>query len=200
MFQIRWSLIAVLALSVAGQASARDVTDPYDSYRSDSDGSRDFNFDDSQIVPWKELQTKIPVLSEEGLEEVEIDHGPPGLAYQVDMDTLSVGEDDVVRYWLVTTSGGRVTNVIFEGIHCAEAMHKAYAYASPRRMSLIKPVKNPKWVAVRGAKNNDYHDELMNFYFCWKGSPRTEIGMNNAMRGSFNVLNPQDEDSDFIKP
>ncbi len=200
MFQISWPLISALVFSVAGSASARDASDPYESYRSDSDGSIEFNFDDSLIVPWKELQTKIPVLSEEGLKDVDIDHGPPGLSFQIDMDTLTVGQDDVVRYWLVTTSGGRRTNVIFEGINCAEAMHKAYAYASPRRLSLVKPVKTPRWEAIRGASANDYHGELMSSYFCWKGSPRTQIGMRNALRGSNRSYNGQREDADFIRP
>jgi hypothetical protein len=182
-----------------GAALAADDTDPYEKFRSPSDSNADFDFDDSHIKPWKEGAAGIPVLSLDGLNEIDIDHGPPGLNFKIDMETLSVGEQDgVVRYWVVTESGGRRTNVIYEGIHCAESTYKVYAYASPQRTSRIKPVSDPEWILIREGRN-DYHFELMNAYFCWKGSPQTLIGIRNALRGSFNLESQFAEDTDFIR-
>lgn len=196
----RTAAAVLLVLAAAnGAALAADDADPYEKHRSPADSGADFDFDDSHIKPWKEGAADVPALSLEGLYEIRIDHGPPGLTFKIDMDTLSVGEQDgVIRYWIVMESGGRRANVIYEGIHCAGSSYKVYAYASPRRTNLVKPVSNPDWVLIQNGLN-DYHFELMDAYFCWKGSPQTLIGINNAVRGSFNLKSPFAEDTDYIR-
>lgn len=192
------AVLLVLA-ATSGAALAADKTDPYEKHRSRSDSSADFDFDDSHIKPWKEGAADIPELSLEGLREIEIDHGPPGLTFKIDMETLTIGESDgVVRYWIVTESGGRRTNVIYEGIHCAESSYKTYAYASPRRTGQIKPIAEPKWSVIRN-NLDDYHYELMNAYFCWRGSPLTLTSIKSAVRGTVNLQSPFVEDTDYIR-
>ena len=193
----------VLAALLAGAAVARDVTDPYDPYRGPAEGSQGFRFDESLVEKWEEQQqVEVPVLSEAGLQRIRIDHGPVGgMRFFVDLDTLSVDpEDEVVRYWLVTESGGSRSNVIYEGIRCSDGSFKTYAYASPRRPSLIKHAKSPEWEKIGGLGANDFHYELAEDYFCSRGSPRSMIGITAAVRGHVDFTNPNLEDADFVKP
>lgn len=195
------STLTILALC-AGSAVARDVTDPYDDYRGPAEGSEGFTFDESLVEKWQEQQVEVPVLSADGLHHIRIDHGPVGgIQFFVDLDTLSINaEDRVVRYWLVTESGGRRSNVLYEGIRCTDSKFKTYAYASPRRPSLIKHAKSPEWEKIGGLGANDFHYELAEDYFCSRGSPRSMAGITAALRGHVDFTNPNLEDADFVKP
>lgn len=194
-------LVFVVALGAAATVrAADDVTDPYDKYRAPGESeSRGFDFDESLIEPWKEQQTSIPVLSEEGLQRIRIDHGPPGLTYYLDLDTLTVDEKDrVARYWVVMESRGRRTNVLYEGVKCTDLEYKTYAYASPVRISLIKHVKSPRWERIGAASSNDFRRELAEQYLCSLGSARSVNGIARAAKGFEDVTNPNNEDADFM--
>lgn len=193
--------IAVLVLA-AGRAEARDETDPYDAYRSPADSSEGFSFDDSLVEKWKEQQVAPPPLSEDGLQEIRIDHGPPGrIRYFVDLENLTANpKDGVVRYWLVMESGGQRTNILFEGIRCSDRKYKTYAYASLRRPSLVKYVDAPEWQEIRGLGSDDFRYELAEEYFCALGSPRSMQGIAAAAKGYVDTTNPNLQDADFIKP
>lgn len=190
--------VVVSLMLLAGIALARDVTDPFDAYRAPGEGSRGYHFDDSQVEPWQEQTLEVPVLSEAGLARIQIDHGPVGaMQYFIDLDTLSVNaEDDVVRYWLVTESGGRRTNVLYEGINCSERKFKTYAYASPRRTSLIRHVKSPRWEEVRGRSARDFHYELLEDYYCARGRPLPLNMIHTAVRGGINTSSDAFQDAD----
>jgi hypothetical protein len=193
------SKLAAIALSLvllAGGAAARDVTDPYDEYRSPGEGSQDFPFDDSDVEKWREQEVEVPVLSEDGLRQIRIDHGPAGgMKFFLDLETLSVSaEDDIVRYWVVTESGGQRSNILYEGISCADRQYKTYAYASPRRASLIRYVKSPRWEEVGGSSSGDFHHELVDNYFCTRGMPQPLDGIHAAVGGRINTSSEEFQD------
>jgi len=191
--------IAAALMIAFNSAGAKDDSDPYGPYRAPNEPGGEFRFDDSLVEQWKEQQADVPLLSEQGLKPVEIDHGPPGMSFLIDMDTLSVNPDDrVVRYWLVMEAGGRRTNVLYEGINCIDASYKTYAYASARRLSLIKYMESPKWEAIRGLSDRDYHYELLEDFFCTDGSPRSMHGIAAAVAGRMNTNDPYYQDSEFV--
>ena len=82
------------------------------------------------------------------------------LTYGVVPDSLSVGEDGVVRYVMVARSTEGAVNVMYDGVRCASAEMKTYARWSPSGMPLPetfshtdgewKPVERPEWVALVG--------------------------------------------------
>lgn len=200
---MRLSIISPLLLALVVTVSpsqADDVADPYDKFRTPSESEgQDFEFDDSQIVPWKEQQTDVPVLSEEHLQPIRIDHGPAGMRFSIDMSTLTVNEKDgVVRYWVVMESGGRRTNILYEGLRCNDLAYKTYAYASPRRTSLIKYVSSPRWEEIGGLNGNDFHRDLADYYLCWRSSARSKDGIVKAVKTSSAGINPNIEDADFL--
>jgi hypothetical protein len=192
------ALIILSTTLVAGAAAGRDVTDPFDDYRAPGEGSRGFNFDESQVEEWREQVVEVPALSESGLRPVQIDHGPPGgMRFFVDLDTLSVNaKDDIVRYWLVTESGGRRTNVLYEGINCSDRKYKTYAYASPRSTSLVRHVKSPRWEDVGGRSARDFHYELVEDYFCARGSPLSLNVIHTVVHGGINTSSDAFQDAD----
>jgi len=104
----------------------------------------------------------------------------------------------VVRYWVVMESGGRRTNILYEGVKCPDLEFKTYAYASPRRTSLIKHVKSPRWEKIGGISSNDFRRELAENYLCSLGSARSAKGVSRAAKGYEDDANPNNEDADFL--
>lgn len=194
------SLMQLALLVAAAPAPAADAADPYDRFRSPAESeSQEFDFDDSLIKPWKEQQTEVPVLSEADLQRIRIDHGPAGMRYSIDTATLTVSEKDgVVRYWVVMESGGRFTNVLYEGLKCGDLTYKTYAYASPRRTSLIKYMKTPRWERIGGLSGNDFRRDLAEYYLCSLGSARSREGILAAFKQSAKGFSPNAEDADFL--
>lgn len=198
-----YSKIARFAIAAAflfaAAAVAQEEADPYDPYRPDTAAGKEFQFDDSGIEKWKEQQVDVPLLSEAGLRRIDISEGPVGVSdFFIDLDTLSIGEKDgIIRYWVVMESGGRRSNILFEGVLCTDRKYKTFAYASPRRPSLVKYVTEPRWKEVRSSSGGrDYHFELVEDYFCAHGMPQPLSGIRAAVSGRINVSGEAFQDSD----
>lgn len=54
------------------------------------------------------------------------------LTYGIDPDTLTVGDDGVVRYVMVARSSSGALNVLYQGIRCATAETKTYGRLSDK--------------------------------------------------------------------
>jgi CNP1-like family len=54
------------------------------------------------------------------------------LTYGIDPNTLTVGEDGVVRYVMVARSSNGALNVLYQGIRCATAETKTYGRLSDK--------------------------------------------------------------------
>lgn len=68
------------------------------------------------------------------------------LVYGVDPATISIGEDEIVRYVIVATSPTGVRNVFYEGIRCATGEYKTYARQTNE--GEWSKVTNPEWRTV----------------------------------------------------
>lgn len=170
---------------------AEDVTDPYDRFRGDSDRDR-FDFDDSRRQPWVEQQGEIPPVSLQALKQVQIDHGPISATVHIDTESIRINNSDgMVRYWVAIKSGGAVSSLNYEGLHCAKDEYKAYAYASPRSSTRVMPLKNPRWRPVRHSGSRDFHYELAKNYLCTSsGGPRTLDGIMASLQGAYGLHTP----------
>jgi len=82
----------------------------------------------------------------------------------IDVSTLSVGVDGVVRYTLVVVSpeGGR--NVSFEGMRCETKERRIYA--SGRADGSWSESRVKQWAKIRDAYGNRQHAALFLEYFC----------------------------------
>jgi hypothetical protein len=90
---------------------------------------------------FKEDAIKLPAFPPEaGLIEFRL-RGPSRNRFFIDRDSLSLGEDRVVRYTMVIKTPGGATNVSYEGLRCKTSEYKVYAYGTT----------DGKWVAAREA-------------------------------------------------
>ncbi|THF62432.1 hypothetical protein E6C76_18255 [Pseudothauera nasutitermitis] len=111
---------------------------------------------------WKEEEYTLPAAPREAaLREFSVSATTPHRFY-VDEDSLSVGEDGVVRFVLVVRSAGGATNVTFEGIRCVTGERRLYASGrangewSPARNSAWEPIVDNSYDRPRAALAYDY--------------------------------------------
>lgn len=162
------TLLAVGLSIVATTAIARDlVIDPYDEYR-DEVGRGEYQYDDSQDIPWIENETEVLAMPvEDDLVQIDIDQMPPGLELWADAGRITVNpEDRVVRLWLWVRSKQGAENGSFEGFRCETLEYKVYAFANPRREPAVTKARSPTWRKVSQRRNGNYRRELLLEYFC----------------------------------
>lgn len=81
--------------------------------------------------PWKEATVDLPGWPDAGeLLQVDVDNAGFPFDVYLDPESLSVGNDRVVRYTLVIVSSSGARNVSFEGLRCATREYRRYAYGS----------------------------------------------------------------------
>ncbi len=126
-----------------------------------------FKHEDFQKKKWQESGFELPPYPEEAnLMEAKIT-GPATFTFLVDSQSISIGDDDVVRYTLVSRSSSGADNVSYEGIQCEKNEYKVYAFGSVDRSWTL--ARNPEWKPIKAPGINKYHHDLHDFYFCdWR--------------------------------
>jgi len=127
-------------------------------------------YDESKDKPWQEQDIAAPeVYDNADLEEVAVTQIQKGFSVLVDKQ-LTIGEDGVIRYWLVLKSKQGAVNAMYEGLRCDTAEYKTYAFMVDRKT--VEPMKHARWQKLRRALGNNFRWELMNDYFCYYGHPK----------------------------
>ena len=120
------------------------------------------------LKPWVEMELQLPAFpSKESLIPFQIS-AKKDTRYYVDGDSLSVGSDDVIRYVLVIVSSTGAQNISFEGLRCATAERRLYAFGRSDRT--WSKARNNQWVKVQGGETS-HNVELYANYFCAIGAP-----------------------------
>jgi hypothetical protein len=127
---------------------------------------KDWDYDlDQEKKPWEEMQTQLPPYPKaENLLRFEMGSNTAN-QYFVDASSLSVGEDDVVRYTLVIRAGGGANNVSFEGMRCKSREVRVYAFGHANGQ--WSRARNAGWRTVEARDVNGHHFALLRDYFCW---------------------------------
>ena len=84
--------------------------------------------------------------------------------YLIDVSSISIGKDAVVRYVLVIKSQGGARNVTFEGIRCATGEYRIYAMG--RSNGQWMPTRNDEWQKVPSGDYNRFREALLGEYLC----------------------------------
>jgi hypothetical protein len=130
---------------------------------------KDWDYElDQEKKPWEELQAQLPGYPKpENLLKFDMGTASPNQFF-VDANSVSVGEDGVVRYTLVIRTGGGATNVSFEGIRCDGRKVRVYAMGHPPNQ--WSRARDNRWRDIEVRTFNGYHHTLHRDYFCWTSS------------------------------
>lgn len=140
----------------------------------------DADFDEDK-KPWKEIEAKIPAYPRpENLLPFEGGGASPHRFF-IDAPSLSIGEDEVVRYTLVIRTAGGATNVSYEGLRCDLRQQKYYATGRPDGTWVR--ARNPQWRRIELQEVNRHHNVLYQDYLCsGEGRMQTVRSVKDALQ------------------
>ena len=98
-----------------------------------------------------------------------------GFRFFVDRTTLSIGKDGIVRYTLVARSPEGAQNVSYEGLRCATADYRTYAFG---RADGSWAASRSGWRSLEGSAQQRWRTTLYRDYFCPQNDP-----IRNAAEG-----------------
>lgn len=125
-------------------------------------GQFDFEFD--QDKPWSEVAVKLPAYPKaENLIPFNVSSATRNKHF-VDADSISVGEDRVVRYTVVIEAAGGAKNVSYEGIRCESGERRLYAYGHSD--GTWSKARNAGWEGIKLRSLLSYQKALYEDHFC----------------------------------
>ncbi len=159
--------------------SAQVLADIWDTLKEE-----EFRENEVEEYIWKEGSSKTPDYpKDEDLVEVSGSPAYKNYQYLIDVKTLQVGDDGIVRYSLVIRSSSVSDNVFFEGVRCTSNEIKAYAYGitdmDDKKKFIAK--SDPKWRQVSSIGVTGYGPTFIANYLCGfngKSIKRDEVIQN----------------------
>ncbi|MDP1863530.1 MAG: CNP1-like family protein [Thiobacillus sp.] len=128
-------------------------------------GQFDFEFD--QDKPWSEVVVKLPAYPKsENLIPFNVSSATQNKHF-IDAESISVGEDLVVRYTVIIVAAGGAKNVSFEGLRCESAERRLYAYGHPD--GTWSKARNAGWEGIKLRSLFSYRKALFEDFFCPDG-------------------------------
>jgi hypothetical protein len=153
------SFLLCVALSLAGPLWGAGNDDVYN-----DEALRNLKYKPAPGSEWKEQDLVVPPYpSEDDLVEVDIDRHDYPYTLFVDTKSVSVGQDDIIRYTVVLRSESGVDNISFEGLLCNRREYKRYAYGSEGK---FYPIPNADWRRIQAKRQDIYRGVLADDYFC----------------------------------
>ena len=160
-----WGIIGlglVLACAVSGiQIDAHAQTDESGRYKQDG-----YKYEKPQA--WNELDVVLPPPPQKNQFSLFQTTSQSGFQFFVDVSSIQLGEDGVVRMVLLTVSPKGSENITYEGFRCETAEYKFYASSFGFDKAWM-PVKNPRWRGAFYQTANGYRGDLLKYYICIDG-------------------------------
>jgi CNP1-like family len=114
--------------------------------------------------PFKEKKVQLPAPPKtENLIRFDTGSARRGFESFVDRTSLTIDEDEVIRYTLVVKSDMGASNVTYEGIRCVTSERRVYAYG--RRDGTWAKPRDSEWQKV-GGRPDDPGYVLYSDFFC----------------------------------
>lgn len=128
-------------------------------------GNFDYEFEADK--PWVEVAAQLPSYPKaENLVEFNVSSATRNRHF-VDVTSISVGTDKVVRYTVVIDAAGGARNVSFEGMRCETRERRLYAYGHPD--GTWSKARNAGWEPLKRRSLLSYHKALFEDHFCPDG-------------------------------
>jgi len=119
--------------------------------------------------PWRELDGELPPYPVEShLIETGISSSGGPYRIYLDSQSLSVTEDQVVRYTVVIVSDAGVWNVTHEGLHCGKKTYRRYAVGMDGKW---QDLPDSRWLPLRDHGVTTYRKAFYNNYLCNPSGP-----------------------------
>ena len=130
--------------------------------------SFDYDFDANQ-KSWQEIQAKLPAVPKPENLIPFVVSAASSHHYFLDRNSISAGEDGVVRYTVVIHTSGGAEDVSYEGMRCSTEEQKLYAFGQPDG----KWSRNnyASWAPIHLRQATSYQRELYQHYFCTQDGP-----------------------------
>lgn len=113
---------------------------------------------------WQEIAIQLPAAPKpENLFEFYVSETATQ-SFAIDGKSVSVGNDGVVRYTLVSRSRSGAENISYEGIRCESFEKKLYAFGRPD--GSWSRSRRDQWERITGTISNRQHAALARDYFC----------------------------------
>ena len=114
---------------------------------------------------WKESSTDLPMVATKNDFSLYQTQSRTGFKFYVDVSSVSVGEDGVVRMILLAISPRGSVNITYEGFRCETNAYKIYAatWAFDKEWTLSK---RSNWQVSNSNTPNSYRSDLLNYYIC----------------------------------
>ena len=154
-------LAASLAIALASSVALAKGPDDYElMMKYKSEGA-------SEEKVWSEGRFQLPPLPDTAhLVPIEVSADTRN-KFAVDEQSVVYGEDEVIRYTVVITSPSGSRNVTYEGMRCATAERRVYAFLGSS--GNWTPARSSAWVRIQENTLNRHHAALFREYFCSTG-------------------------------
>jgi hypothetical protein len=127
----------------------------------------DFEHEFEQDKPWAEVAAQLPPYPKtENLIPFKVSSATNNRFF-VDAESISVGEDQVVRYTVVIEAAGGAKNISFEGLRCESGERRLYAYGHAD--GTWSRARNAGWEPIKFRSLLSYHKALFEDHFCRDG-------------------------------
>lgn len=158
-----WFPLLVLALFAMAASHATDHAD--NPNKPDDLTGSELREPDEQEKPWQESQTPLPAFPRaQTLIPFRADSGDPDYRYYIDVDSVSLAADEVLRYTVIIQSPVGSSNIIYEGIRCATQEVKMFAFGT--RDGRFARMAKPKWMYYYTPGAMGYRKSLVEIYVC----------------------------------
>jgi hypothetical protein len=115
-------------------------------------------------APWREQAAELPAYPQQDrLLEVAVSSGDYPYRVYVDPESVTVGDDRVVRYAVVVASLAGARNVAYEGLRCSTREYRRYAYGTSGGWQTLD---DAPWERIRESGMGQYRFELYRDYLC----------------------------------
>jgi hypothetical protein len=112
---------------------------------------------------WQETEVRLPSFPQpENLLPFEVG-AISDKQFLIDEKSISIGSDEVIRYSLVVVSSSGARSISYEGMRCATAERRAYAFGQADET--WSRARSNRWVGIQGGSNSHYV-ALFADYFC----------------------------------
>jgi hypothetical protein len=158
-----WSAVLLALLAYVCTATARDDAD--NPFRPDDLTPAEIAEPEAAEKPWQETVVVLPPFPRaEDLLPIRAETGGTGYKYYIDVNSVTLTPNEVLRYTIVIQTPEGASNIVYEGIRCATSEIRTLAYGT--RDGRFRRMEEAPWTYVHTQGPMGYRTTLVERYVC----------------------------------